>query len=105
MLAKGRRIPRSLFPSLLNSRRFAHSTHFSLRFAPGETTRVAVSVSKKVSKSAVERNAIRRRVYAALSTKLDKMPKGFFLFVAKAGAQKIRGQKLQEELAALEKTL
>lgn len=40
----------------------------ALRFAParkGEPYRLAVVVSKKVSKSAVERNRIRRRLYEA----------------------------------------
>ena len=38
-------------------------------------TRLAVVVSKKVEKSAVGRNRIRRRVYEALRLNLDKIPK------------------------------
>lgn len=39
-------------------------------------TRVAVVVSKKVLKTAVGRNRIRRRVYEALRKNFDKVPKG-----------------------------
>ena len=38
-------------------------------------TRVAVVVSKKVEKSAVGRNRIRRRIYEALRLNLDYLPK------------------------------
>ena len=38
-------------------------------------TRVAVVVSKKVDKTAVRRNKIRRRVYEALRTNMEYIPK------------------------------
>ena len=38
-------------------------------------TRIAVVVSKKVEKTAVKRNRIRRRVYEALRLNLDGVPK------------------------------
>lgn len=45
-------------------------------------TRVAVVVSKKVFKSAVKRNRIRRRVYEALRVNFDLIPKEYdYIFV------------------------
>ena len=45
-------------------------------------TRFGVVVSKKVEKSAVKRNRIRRRVYEALRVNLDLIPKNNdYLFV------------------------
>lgn len=38
-------------------------------------TRVAVVVSKKIEKSAVGRNRIRRRIYEALRVNLEQVPK------------------------------
>lgn len=38
-------------------------------------TRVAVVVSKKVNKSAVKRNRIRRRIYEAVRINFDKVPR------------------------------
>lgn len=51
----------------------ARSNFMSLRFAPSKNKghRVAVVVSKKVDKSAVVRNRIRRRVYESVR-KIDK---------------------------------
>ena len=49
----------------------------SLVFVPNERgfTRVAVVVSKKVEKTAVGRNKIRRRVYEALRRNFELVPK------------------------------
>ena len=49
----------------------------SLTFAENTRgfTRIAVVVSKKVAKSAVKRNRIRRRIYEALRLNLDLIPK------------------------------
>ena len=45
-------------------------------------TRFSVVVSKKVAKSAVERNRIRRRVYEALRVNMDYIPKKIdYIFV------------------------
>ena len=45
-------------------------------------TRMAVVVSKKVEKTAVGRNRIRRRVYEVLRRNLDLIPKGIdYVFV------------------------
>ena len=45
-------------------------------------TRVAVVVSKKVMKSAVGRNRIRRRIYEAIRINFDKIPKNMdYIFV------------------------
>ena len=53
------------------------SSRMSLVFVPNSRgfTRVAVVVSKKVMKSAVGRNRIRRRVYEALRVNFDDIPK------------------------------
>ncbi len=45
-------------------------------------TRIAVVVSKKVLKSAVGRNRIRRRVYEVVRLRIDNIPKGVdYIFV------------------------
>ncbi len=63
--------------------------------------RVAVSVSKKVSKSAVIRNKVRRRVYSAVRDLIPVLTNNFFLLIVKPGAEKIKGQNLKNELAKL----
>ncbi|MDO4741768.1 MAG: ribonuclease P protein component [Candidatus Saccharibacteria bacterium] len=45
-------------------------------------TRIAVVVSKKVEKTAVKRNRIRRRVYEALRVNFQHIPKGYdYVFI------------------------
>ena len=53
------------------------SVQASLVFAPNERgfTRVAVVVSKKVDKTAVGRNRIRRRVYEVIRKNFEYLPK------------------------------
>lgn len=67
--------------------------------SPDSKPRIAVSVSKKVAKSAVIRNRTRRRVYAALRGR-DMRP-GLYLFIAKAGAQELKGEALSREIGEL----
>ncbi len=62
---------------------------------------MAVSVSKKVSKSAVDRNTLRRRTYSVLMSLLPKLNKGLYLIRAKPGAKGLHGEKLTNEITKL----
>ena len=101
MLPKSRRIPRESFKPLLLSRKYLNSEHFSLRVAPSTKPRVAVSVSKKVSKKAVVRNRVRRRVYSVTATIFPQLSNNLFLLIAKPRSEKVKGQELKDELAKL----
>lgn len=101
MLSKNKRIPRKLFQPLLESKKYLNSQNFSLRVVSADETRVAVSVSKKVSKKAVVRNKIRRRVYSAVLEFIPRLSKNLFLIIAKPGAEKIKGDTLKIELGEL----
>jgi ribonuclease P protein component len=106
MLSKKDRVPRRLFKDILRKGTSVHSAHLSLRFAHGPNrARVAVSISKKVAKSAVARNTFRRRAYSALRPRLAGLKNGLYLFAAKPGADKLRGEKLSTELGTLLKGL
>ena len=63
--------------------------------------RVAVSVSKKISKQAVERNGIRRRAYAVVSKIISNLEPGLYLILAKPGAKGLHGQNLENEINKL----
>ena len=66
-------------------------------------TRVAVVVSKKVEKTAVGRNRMRRRVYEALRVNFDLVPKGvdyvFVVYSKEIG--KMSFKELEESLGKL----
>jgi ribonuclease P protein component len=101
MLPKKKRLTRALFKPLLSARALTHSLHFWLKASPAEAFRLGVSVSKKVAKSAVVRNRVRRRVYSAVE-KLEEAPDpAIYLVVAKAGAEKLGGAGLISELEEL----
>ena len=66
-------------------------------------TRVAVVVSKKVEKSTVGRNRIRRRIYEALRLNFDKIPKKYdYIFVVYSkDLIKMPFSKIEETLGEL----
>lgn len=57
-------------------------TLVSLRFLPADGTKFAVAVSKKVAARAVDRNRIRRRVYAVVRDVKLSISKSFFVMVS-----------------------
>jgi len=101
MIPKKRRIPRKLFPGIILSKNISHSKYFNLRITPYHEARLAVSVSKKVSKKAVLRNRTRRRAYAAIGPSLANLPGALYLLSAQPGAEKLKGKELLEQLAQL----
>ena len=66
MLKKTNRLPRADFAPYLKGGKRHHSDCATLIWQPHTTFHGSVVVSKKVSKLAVTRNTIRRRVYAQL---------------------------------------
>lgn len=105
MLPKNQRIPRLVFNELLIRSKYANSPHFSLRFTFNDgNPRLGVSVSKKVSKSAVARNKIRRQTYSAMRPLLPNLQRGLYLLVAKPKVGLIKGQDLSRELTELFKS-
>ena len=59
--------------------RVTRSQECSVRFAEAKQLRVAVVVSKKVSKSAVVRNRIRRRVYSFMEGRQNSLKPGDYV--------------------------
>lgn len=109
MLAKKNRISRALFDTLLKKGVFFHSQNLSLRVMKTQKglSKFSFVVSKKVSKSAVVRNLLRRRGYSVLKDSIGKDSKdtmntgvvGAFFF--KKGAEKLGFSELQEETVFL----
>ncbi len=110
MLSQTRRITREEFKKLGRGRAF-HSPLLSLfvytidgatATAEKQLSKFAFSCSKKVSKSAVVRNKLRRRGYVGVRKMLSKVPPGFFfVFVYKKGAEKSTYQEVEKEVQDL----
>lgn len=83
MLPKNRRIPRKEFQLILNKGKRYNSPIFLLYKAENNTnnqTKIAFSVSKKVSKTAVSRNKYRRQGYSVVRKYINQIKPGYFLF-------------------------
>lgn len=75
--------------------------NFYLRVNRGDAVRIIITVSKKISKKAVVRNRIRRRVRPILRKFIPNLKPATYFIVAKPGAEKIKGKKLENELIRL----
>lgn len=90
MLPKRQRLSKRIIEEYLQKKgKRVKSPHFSVLYLKNKDTvdfSVGVSVSKKVSKSAVVRNTVRRRCYEAIRYVKVSVPKGtiaLFSYVSK----------------------
>lgn len=75
--------------------------HFYLRVTPADKVVLIISVSKKISKKAVIRNRIRRRVRPVLQKLIYDLKPATYFIIAKPGAEEIKGEVLEKELKSL----
>ncbi len=102
MVTSTNRLPRAAFPAFFASGRRLHSPHFTLVVTNHKTCMVSVVVSKKVAKTAVDRNRLRRRAYGVVERllKASSLP-GVVIILYKAGSLKVPRLTLQAELEGL----
>lgn len=79
-----------------------HGVLFSLSLSPREDgAKATITVSKKVSPKAVERNRVKRRARAALSPLMKQLPPGAYVFSARPPAREASFAAIREDIAAL----
>lgn len=108
MLPKNRRIQKKLFSStVLHGKRF-NSNHFMAYVTEIDKSKQSLfsfSVSKKVCKSAVDRNRLRRQGYSIISKHLKEFLPGFTCFFSfKKGSSLIKFDDMQSEIGGILKT-
>ncbi len=107
MLPKTRRIERKYFGHILSSGKRYNSPSFTLYVSkiedngPRNHSRVAISVSKKVVKTAVGRNKQRRRGYSAISKVYSSIKPGYFLFFVYKKGFEVDYSSLEKEIRTL----
>ena len=76
MISKDHRVPRTKIAYILKKGENTTSRLFIARYAPNhlKSNRYRTVVSKKIDKSAVKRNQLRRRIYEAISKKSTSKP-------------------------------
>lgn len=105
MIPKERRIGRELVGLVVKTGRPIDSRYFFTRFLyKSGVFGVAVSVSKKVCKRAVDRNRLRRRVYSILAKEAQGKNK-LIVFSAKKEAPTLRREFLRKELVNILKKI
>lgn len=108
MLPKNRRIQKKLFSNtVLLGRRF-NSPHFLAYITEIDKSKQSLfsfSVSKKVCKSAVDRNRLRRQGYSIISNYLKEVLPGFTCFFSfKKGSSSIKFEEMQTEIKSILKS-
>jgi ribonuclease P protein component len=107
MLSKKQKVDKTLFKEVLAQKGInCHSPHLSLKIVKNKENRFSFVVSKKVTKSAVKRNLLRRRGYSIVGDIIESIKSpiiGIFFF--KKGAENISFQELKEEILFLLKKL
>jgi ribonuclease P protein component len=96
MFAQAQRLDRTMFTYTYTHGRKVHMPGFLLIYLKAPALAVAVVVGKKVTKSAVARNQIKRRLYAALYE--TKVPTGRIIMMAKPAANAYGYAQLQAEI-------
>ena len=104
MFKKSSRVQKQLFPHILKKGKVYYSKHFTLRIVQKQGNRegkVSFVVSKKVERSAVRRNQLKRRLYHALKENLVVLSSFIGVFFVKKGAHLLSFSDIKNELAEL----
>ena len=103
MFKKTERLGRAAFTNYFKIGRRFQSEYFTLVFTPAPLRAVAVVVGKKVHKQAVDRNTLRRRVYAAARTEMEATvtTNGIYIIIAKPTAKNLTQTAIAPAVASL----
>lgn len=109
MLPKKRRVDTARFKDIMQRSATFHSVYLSLRIQKdtAQVSRFSVVASKKVTRSAVERNFLKRKLSTPLAHFLPHIPVGFQgIFFIKKGFSELKPQEIKDEIKhLLEKSL
>lgn len=105
MLPKNRRIERSIFSHILSNSNRYNSTYFTLYISPisskNEPSHFSFSVSKKVSKSAVDRNKKRRQGYSVINKNLKQIKPNFYCFFVFKRVENSKYSEIEKDIIKL----
>lgn len=98
MLPKKKRLTKAVFSDIVKEGRNIHSTNVWFKFKKIKGSGLfSASVPKKIAKTAVLRNKIRRRIYAVIEEKPDLQG----VLFAKSDLSKVSFEELKNEVASL----
>lgn len=98
MLPKSKRLGTKAFTEIMEKGRSFHNPFLILKVIPSLSESVfALSVPKKVSKLAVDRNKIKRQIYSIIED-IDYKPGYKIVLIIKVGFDKLSFKDLQVEI-------
>lgn len=97
MLKKTERLSRIEFSRYFKSGKRSNSEYLTIVQSPAPVFKAAVVVGKKVFKEAVDRNRLRRQIYALLQTK--KTGTGVYLILVKPPLTKLKNKERLQVVA------
>ena len=98
MLPKAQRLTKDDFKTLEKGKR-SISAHFSCTKQPSSFLKVAIIISKKAAKKAVDRHLLKRRVSAVIHK--NPPPAGYYCIYARTGSNLLPYSQIVEEITAL----
>jgi len=98
MLSKTERLSRTKFATYFKTGRRFNNDHLQVVYTPFPTLHCSVVVGKKVFKSAVKRNQLRRQIYAQLRTQLHGKATGVYIVLVKPTMQKQTKNTAKEQV-------
>lgn len=100
MLKKSERLDRKAFSDYFSKGKRKHGLYTTIITSPTQGFFGAVVVGKKVSKQAVVRNSVRRRLYSILDkARIDNSLQGVFIIITKPAVSKLSKKAFQIELS------
>ena len=101
MLPKKERLNRATFSRFFSAGKRIHSPSLQLVFTPYASLHASVVVPKKIVKSAVGRNKLRRQIYDMVRRYRSEGPlSGVYIFLIKPNAVGKKFTALQEEVVS-----
>lgn len=102
MLPQKKRLNRQEFNRFFSVGTRFHSPSFMLIYSPDTVFHASAVASKKIWKTAVERNKFRRRVYDVLRKyEAENSTQGAYIFIAKKPAEHATYADLKNEMSEL----
>lgn len=102
MLPKKKRLTTKEFSHFFSSGKRIHGAYLQLIYTPSPVFHAAAVAGKKVAKTAVGRNKLRRRLYAVLyRISRARELTGVYILIAKPGATKADFRALATEIEEL----
>ncbi len=99
MLKKKERLTKKEFDRFFSMGKKFHTPTLQMIYTPHSTLHVAVVVSKKVYKTAVKRNKLRRQIYDMVRRHYRNHPTtGVFIIITKPKISELPREEIQEEL-------